>query len=373
MKIGILTFHRARNYGAFLQSISLCSRLNMENGIEAEVIDYDMLKGHNAYRISPFSKKYLRHFGNFFFDVKMKKAFDRGYEKTKKLRSEETLVSDSLEEFQNFVKNKYDVIIAGSDEIWNLNHLRGFAKPYFLIGDLGCRKFSYAASSRSKFDMLNEKDHALLRQALDEFEFISVRDEMTYNEIKSAGIPEEKMTVSCDPSLLYHFDVAKRDIAELTKGQSIDKNKKNILVLCENRQVKRKIKEQLGNEYNLISSAIRTDGYINVPDLDPFEWMEMINSVDLVVSSFFHGICYSIMNNTPFIAIASSESRRSKLDGLLSGTELEYRFIDHKDIGNVSWREMAEKFTENVDFSKFVEARREGFDRYLERLKANNE
>ena len=34
---------------------------------------------------------------------------------------------------------------------------------------------------------------------------------------------------------------------------------------------------------------------------------------------------------------------------------------------------MAEKFTENVDFSKFVEARREGFDRYLERLKANNE
>ena len=38
MKIGIVTFHRALNYGAVLQAYALCHFLN-DNGFDAEIID----------------------------------------------------------------------------------------------------------------------------------------------------------------------------------------------------------------------------------------------------------------------------------------------------------------------------------------------
>lgn len=40
MNIGILTFHRPINYGAFLQSFSLSSHLAKEPNFNVEIIDY---------------------------------------------------------------------------------------------------------------------------------------------------------------------------------------------------------------------------------------------------------------------------------------------------------------------------------------------
>lgn len=49
MKIGILTFHRAYNYGAFLQSFALSSEL-IKLGYNVEIIDYMPLTLMNGYR-----------------------------------------------------------------------------------------------------------------------------------------------------------------------------------------------------------------------------------------------------------------------------------------------------------------------------------
>ena len=51
MKVGILTYHRALNYGAFLQAVCLCERLNAEKEISAEIIDYDMQSAQNVYKL----------------------------------------------------------------------------------------------------------------------------------------------------------------------------------------------------------------------------------------------------------------------------------------------------------------------------------
>ena len=39
MKVGILTFHRAYNYGAILQAYALQEKL-FENDVQSEIIDY---------------------------------------------------------------------------------------------------------------------------------------------------------------------------------------------------------------------------------------------------------------------------------------------------------------------------------------------
>ena len=50
MKIGILTFHRSVNYGAYLQAMALCKRLNCEPDITAEIIDFRMKCDENHYK-----------------------------------------------------------------------------------------------------------------------------------------------------------------------------------------------------------------------------------------------------------------------------------------------------------------------------------
>ena len=52
MKVGILTFHRSVNYGAYLQALALCKKLNCEQDISAEIIDFRMKCDERHYKYS---------------------------------------------------------------------------------------------------------------------------------------------------------------------------------------------------------------------------------------------------------------------------------------------------------------------------------
>ena len=58
MKTGIVTFHGANNYGAVLQAYALTQWL-AQNGIEAEIINYQNKAVINQYRIFPKIRKFL--------------------------------------------------------------------------------------------------------------------------------------------------------------------------------------------------------------------------------------------------------------------------------------------------------------------------
>ena len=68
MKIGILTFHRAINYGAFLQAFALKTYLT-SLGNEVEIVDY-WPEGHaDSYRLLPRSWKKRSLFGKLKFII----------------------------------------------------------------------------------------------------------------------------------------------------------------------------------------------------------------------------------------------------------------------------------------------------------------
>ncbi len=367
MKIGILTYHRSVNYGAFLQAVALCRRLNAESGISAEIIDYNMKKADAVYSMRNWDlKRKLTKRGRYKFGKEMKAAFDRGYSEISDILSAEKLCSDDMEEFRKFVCGKYDVIIAGSDEIWRIDSFRGFPTPYWLIGDLGCRKFSYAASSRSDFSKLSEADRKTAKEALNDFEVISVRDNLTYDEIKKELGSDDRLMLSCDPSFLYDFPVKKDGIKRLAGAGNL-KHEKSIIVMTPDRKLKNSIKTELGSSYNLISVASYGTGYISLPDLDPFEWLDVIADADFVITSFFHGACFSICLNTPFLAVGTDE-RIAKIRGLLEGTAHENRLIENPTEA-ISWRRLMEKYAARPNDTEIIKTGREAFDNYLLKLK----
>lgn len=370
MKIGIVTYHRAYNYGAYLQACALCNRLNMEQDIEAEIVDFRMKKEIDFYQHWSIKKK-IRLFPDHIFNKMLHQAFDRAVNDKVMVRSDKYVLSDSLEDFQQLVRGKYDVMIAGSDEIWKFNNFRGFPNPYWLIGDLGCRKFSYAASSRTEFSKLDGKNLETVKKALDDFEYIGVRDEPTFDEISELTADKSKVHMCCDPSFLYDFGIESREMSEILEGKArLDPNKKNVLIMTENKKMGAAIASKLRGKYNLISLFNWNRGCQNINDLTPLEWLSVIKNADLMLTSFFHGTCFSIILGTPFLSF-STGSKASKLEGLFTDEDISRRFIKDADDfwSSDSWEHELEQAMERSDYSAYVKERRDSFNDFLAALR----
>ena len=376
IKAGILTFHRAINYGAYLQACALCNRLNQEQDIDCEIIDFRMQKDadyYNSQQNCSTLKKILQPQNTKFLSNKQK-AFERAvYDPIMRLSSE-SLVSDSQEEFIDFVKGKYDVIIAGSDEIWKIANIRGFPNPFWLKGDLGAIKVSYAASSRNKKSELTPDQIDYVREAWQDFKVISVRDRYT-KELVDTVLGEEKSFISCDPSFLYDFQVPTKDVAEILAGKcKINKKKKNMLVMVTGRKLPLKLLSSFSKDFNLIRVNNYFSGMINVGDLSPLEWLQLVKNCDCVVTTYFHTTCFSLINNTPFVTFGSIRS--SKIEGLFEGysEEIQRHYIldTEKFLPSPNFKaEITKRLEKIADIDSYLQKQRAGFPDYLKLLKQN--
>lgn len=369
MNIGILTFHRAINYGAFLQAYSLCKALNQENDIKAEVIDYSMQSAWDFYDIRTWNlKKKLKSIKQIKYRKKQNTVFIQSVDDNRGVFSEKMLVSDDVEEFRKFVESRYDAIIVGSDEVWKVNHMRGFPNPYFLPGNYGCKKFSYAASFGKSVSLKNDNEKKM-RDMLNEFEILSVRDEIAYDYLNRFKIGNQRM-ISCDPSFLYDFkeEISRVDNPLHNGSIRLDNNKKTVVVMV-NKDTAEIIRKQLKEKYNLVSVYRKCKGYINIVDVDPFGWLKIISEADFVIASFFHGVCFSICNNTPVLAIGS-KGKKHKLGDLLQNTELENCYILGEQLEETNLREKIDEISGDISgYEGFVLDKRSGFEEYVRLLR----
>ena len=157
MRIGILTYHRSVNDGAVMQCYSLSKRLQQElPDAVVEIIDYHMPKVANHYHVS--MKKYLFSGGlrntvkNMLLLmrkpnlVSMMKARNCAFAACvdQLPLSDKMILDDGIEELFDYINNHYDVVVAGSDAIWNFD-MRGYPNPYYLSDNIRIPMMSYAA------------------------------------------------------------------------------------------------------------------------------------------------------------------------------------------------------------------------------------
>lgn len=371
MRVGILTYHRANNYGAFLQAQALCGRLNQEEDIEAEIIDFSMSVEKKVYSYSRKIKKWIKNPAQIKFDIEQKRMFNHVYENSFSKLSKDRCVSDSISDFEKFVAGKYDVMVAGSDEIWKLDGFRGFPSPYWLPGDLKAKKFAYAASSRSNFDNLTEEGIKQINDMLADYEFIGVRDSSTFESICRYTGYGDKVKICCDPSFLYDFSIPKGDVKDILGNQrGFDPHKKNILLMTANKILARYVIQLLGKKCNVISVFHWNSGSMNKGDVSPWQWLALIRNADLVITTYFHASCYSIIYNTPFMSFGAP-GKSSKLQELLFDERLSWRYF--QDINSFISDPAAEKEVEccmvRSDYSDIIKQNRREFDFFIQALR----
>lgn len=324
-KIGILTFHRAINYGAVLQAYATQTVLN-DNGFQAEIIDYKNQYVKEYYE-TPFGAAKT---------LKGKIASCIRYRVQKKRNNE----------FKGFVKNrlklscsytrknivetgeKYDSFMVGSDQVWNLI-CTDYDATYFLDFVNNDEKKQSFAISLGKFET-DETAYKNYLPLIEKFANISLREVAGKQFIdKHIG---ERATLESDPVFL----LKKKEWVQIAEVPEMSNYVLIYSVDLPNRVLEhgRKMSKLLGKKLVIITLknkkiALNENEYLKIPS--PEEFIGWICCADFVVSNSFHGTAFSILLNKQFHVVKNDEKKgldNSRLRTLLSNFGLENRLID---------------------------------------------
>lgn len=328
MKIGIITCHRAFNYGAVLQTYALQKYLKNQ-GYEVEVVDYTpqyIRKSYNKSILKRIIRPILRHhdfkksnqvFGNFLNeDVSLTKRRYYTYEELK----------ENLPDC--------DAYIAGSDQIWNCNIENGKDDAFFLkFVPNNKRKISYAASISMDEIPQSQKDR--FKENLKDFDYISVREKTAVKLLKEIGI--ENVEKVLDP--VYLLDVAEwNKIAQ--KSTLRLENEKYILAYGFKQQKDLyNYARNLANARNCKLYSINTNFEDQFLDVDkyfynatPYDFINLIKNAQEVITNSFHGLSFSIIYNKPVHQFKKNGTENSRMIDLLNELNLSERLVDNNKL-----------------------------------------
>lgn len=342
MKIGIITFHSAHNYGAVLQAYALNKKI-INLGYEAEIIDYRPQFITELYSVNPIHKLYkLKSIISLLsiYPIRFKK-----YKKFQQFINNELVLSDK--KFNNYAELNdysfdYNVYIAGSDQIWN-PEINGVMGEYFLdfVNNNMELKISYAASfGKSTLDKRYEEEIASYLKKLDA---ISVREEDGVKIVNNL-INSEPIRV-LDPVFLLN--------AVEWKEQIVIPEIKEKFILVYMMEYNKKVVDiagKLAKEKKIkilnISNSIKVPkGFEhNLRDLGPKEFLGYIYSAEHIITNSFHGTAFSIIFEKEFFIVPHTKLN-SRIENILNLTNLK-----DQQINLLNEDELHEKFIRKINF-----------------------
>lgn len=336
MNVGILTFHFSDNYGAALQAYAL-RRWLTEHGHRASFIDYRPAHIEHGGRLSlPTSPEKLKanlkvvylalssfmnqHFGN----RDQRDKFVRFRERFLDVASDAAPADNgaSLAAAQAF-----DLIVAGSDQIWSPSQHFGFDPNYFLAfaDAFRARKISYAASFGR--DRVSLAEAAQLPHLLHHFDAISVREASGVTLVEQAT--GQRPANVPDPTLLHDNYTELTDRAPTPQDEPYVfcyglRSPDNIRQTAE--LVSRQLNCRILSPHNPHRrwAEIGTTVYP-----DPGEWVSLVKNARFVVTNSFHGTVFALLFRKPFIVAGLTGDKaaaNARAINLLRAVRLESRF-----------------------------------------------
>jgi len=294
MKIGIVTFYNSPNYGSLLQANALKILLSKYG----EVF-FIKIKIRNIW------KKLLRRIVKRIITFRFRKCL---FECNKLLSCYENIKKFNLIKIDEKSLKNIDLIIFGSDELWNIKrkecqHLLLWGK-----GFENHRKISYAVSINNSMEndlYENNSPHEYLKT----FDKIGVRDKHSQTVIQN--VTERDVSLLLDPTFLLE----PKDIMPLRPRKKISNY---IAVYSYAHQLNKDTAKMLQNiAKSLGKELISLLDYLNwcnrnMAVANPFAYYE---NADFVISSTFHGTALAINFKKQFIVFFNNNIKINELLG----------------------------------------------------------
>lgn len=342
MKIGILTYHRADNFGAALQTYALQTFLKGE-GHAVEIVDYRCKKIEAQYQIfSPcifFTRKnvvatfrdYMGRFGNVRDRIVRR-------QKMKEYREKYFIMTSSLSRIRKPLD--YDVVITGSDQVWNFHLNKGSENIYLLDFPIRPKTLRVAYAASSEENGMSNIDEAYLVKCLQKFDEISVRETFVKDMLR--GVINKDIKICLDPTFLLTKE-------QYEKIAVCPKRPKYVLVYHmtyapEVLPLAHRVADGIGVEVvELFGSFIVHDNSHQVTRWSPTEVLGYIKGAELVFTTSFHGLALSLILNKEVWVVNRGGNKRQK--NLLKMAGLNNRLLS--DMGD--FRE------EKIDYKKVAD------------------
>lgn len=333
---GIITVHCADNLGAVLQAAAMQQALQ-DIGCQAEVIDYRPKTICRDYRIF-FSMKELRQgmqYGlkavwrsiiwvrvrNMFRAIRKKRSFERFRRKYMRLVQEST----------------QDILVTGSDQLWNPDITGGFDRRYFLCDAApNQRCVAYGVSTGRAYDEKEKEAFAGFAHRLD---CISIREEEQRTVLEE--ITGKRIACVLDPTLLQDRDYwegmeqACKTPERYILYYSLTPSQEEIDFV--NRLAEERDCMVIHFFYGRLKQRLKRgcrDFYYDGPG----EFLYLIDHADYVVTDSFHGTVFSILFGKKFYTFLPP-GRGGRAANLLKKLELEGRIVSQVQVTDVdeSW------------------------------------
>ncbi len=341
-KTGILTFHYSNNYGGVLQTAALYNTVK-NLGYDVEVIDYipsnftpvtkisylnlvknevkKILKGKTDFRrIAGIPKKISiikKHGGN--IDQKFNEFRAKAISLSRQV-DENSLPS---------LLNDYETVVVGSDQVWNPS--QRIRPEYFL--DYGeafkGQKISYAADSTVKDIDENLSDS--LKKSLGKFDYISVRNEHSFEFVKT--VTGKETDIVADPTLLYDFQTNETvENGEYIFAYIIGKE-----ISGTHREAIDRIKKATGDlpVYSIKIPDMQTEpsdfADKTMYEVSPQEWLDLIKNAKFIYTDSFHGVLFSLKYQKPFLAYYTEKLRATRFVDLGKRYQIDQFIVNSVD------------------------------------------
>lgn len=311
-KVGIVTFYDSYSLGACLQA---CASRDFfqELGFHAEFVGYK-----NAYEQG--GKSLLRTGdGSFTGALKSfaKSVIFRGSSCMKQAYEGESrlygLPERSVSTVEEIDSRKYDVLISGSDQIWNPQITNGIDRAYYL--DFGEPKKRVALASSAGSHEFSADELTQIVPMLNKFDLIAVRESYLLELLKRNV--DARVMLSPDPTLLFDSEYW---LNKSKKGKCRDwgqfSNEPYLLTYF------------VGKGFHEYHSFIkRYTDRLNMPVMNiqfnrwnrngvdktifaasPIDFISLVEHASMVITDSFHGVAFSINLHVPFVAIENSRN-----------------------------------------------------------------
>ncbi len=289
-KAGILTFHNANNYGAALQAYALQTTLKaIAPDSDIEIINYTCngVQGQRSLKRVIKKQGFVSAVLHFPFTKKRIgkiDAFCRKYMKlSRRVQSREELKA---------IAEDYDIIISGSDQVWNRNW-NGSDDVYLQdFHNHSEKKASYAASFGIK--ELPQEWKEDYRKLLSSFSYVSVREESGRSIMKDDF--DIDAGVHIDPTLLLTAEQWNRVASDSTVKKPyvlvyMVPFQKNVL------EYARSLASEKGLDFVVVCKSLKKTGGIFKGGAGVEEIISLFRDAQCVVTNSFHGTAFSVIYN----------------------------------------------------------------------------
>jgi hypothetical protein len=311
LKIGVLTFHRCINYGSYWQARCLVEGLR-SRGHDARLLDHssgDVARTEWRSAMQPLLPR------------RSSRDDIRAYARKAK-RFQRTIAALPLSpDFplgEPEAVEPCDLVVVGSDEVWNFSHPWYGGQPLFFGGGIPARRIASYAASFGNY-AADAGIHPHWSEQLGRFDAISVRDDNSRRLIAEAlGAPPPLVL---DPCL--QFPPAPESTEE--SGGAPFAAVYGHTFSPAFGAAARRWADRRG--LRLLSIGYRNDwAHEHRLDAGPIEFAGLMGRSAAVLTNFFHGCVFAVLGGKPF-ACAGSAYRMNKVRGLMQALEADRHLL----------------------------------------------